>query len=352
MESELIHEQASAARIEATAGYYRNKISSLRRIFGTDELVLSDEYLMVKGRRYPIVNDVIVLLDPSQYTEYVRKHISPGEPGQSDNIETFSKAVQSSFGQQWVQYSKILDEHRIEFEQYFDLVRMESLQDQSVCDLGCGIGRWGFFLQKLCREMILVDFSDAIFVARKNLADSDNALFFMGDIKRLPFADNFCDFLFSLGVLHHLPSNALDEVRALKRYARRVLIYLYYALDNRPFHFRVLYWAMEFGRRVISSLKSDVLRQALIWGITLFVYLPFIGLGRMLKPLGLEKQVPLYEFYNGKSIGRIRQDVHDRFCTAIEHRYSRDQIMELRDSYSKIDISGQIPYWHFLCTRS
>ena len=331
--------------------YLRNKIKSLRRIFGTEDITLVDNYLVVEGRRYPVVNDVIVLLDPSQYTEYIRKFISPGESARLDDIEVFSKAVQSSFGQQWNQYSNILDEHRMEFEQYFDLVRMGSLQDQSVCDLGCGIGRWSFFLQKLCREMVLVDFSDAIFVARKNLAHSDNALFLMGDIKRLPFADNFCDFLFSLGVFHHLPSNALDEVRALKRYAHRILIYLYYALDNRPFHFRVLYWAMEFGRRVISSLKSYALRQALIWGITLFVYLPFIGLGRVLKPLGLEKQVPLYEFYNGKSIGRIRQDVHDRFATAIEHRYSRDQIIELRDSYSRVDISDRIPYWHFLCTR-
>src|ERR1017187_6459166 len=170
MEYELIHKEGSTARIEARASYYRNKISSLRRIFGTEDLVLTDDYLMVKGYRYPIVNDVIVLLHPSQYTEYVRKLISPGELGQSDNVETFSKAVQSSFGQQWIQYRKILDEHRIEFEQYFDLVRMESLKDQSVCDLGCGIGRWSVFLQKLCREMILVDFSDAIFVARENLA--------------------------------------------------------------------------------------------------------------------------------------------------------------------------------------
>ncbi len=337
--------------IEAKTAYYQNKLSSLRRIFGAEDIVLADEFLLVKGRRYPIVNDVIVLLDPSQYTEYVRRIISPGASARQDGIEAFSEAVQHSFGRQWTQYNNILDEHRIEFKQYFDLVQMKSLQDQCVCDLGCGIGRWSFFLQRFCRELILVDFSDAIFVARTNLARGDNLLFFMGDIKRLPFADNFCDFLFSLGVLHHLPSDALDEVRALKKYARRILIYLYYALDNRPFHFRVLYWVMEFGRRVISSLKSHALRQVLIWGITLFVYLPFIGLGRVLRPLGLEKQVPLYEFYNGKTIGRIRQDVHDRFVTAIEHRYTRAQIMELRNSYSRVDVSDRIPYWHFLCTR-
>lgn len=331
--------------------YYGNKIGSLKRVFGTDDIVLADNSLKVNGRRYPIIDDVIVLLEPLQYTDYVRERIVPENSARVHDIAAFSEAVQSSFGQQWLEYCNILDEHQAEFAQYFDVVEIDELQLQSVCDLGCGTGRWSYFLQGRCRELILVDFSDAIFVARRNLARSDSALFFMGDIKRLPFAENFCDFLFTLGVLHHLPSDALDEVRALRVYARRILVYLYYALDNRPFHFRVLYWGMELGRRVVSSLRSRVLRQAIVWLITLLVYLPFIGLGRLLRPLGLDKQVPLYEFYAGKSIGRIRQDVHDRFATAIEHRYSRTQVLELRDSFSQIDISDHIPYWHFLCTR-
>src|ERR1039458_5597282 len=97
--------------------YYKNKIGSLRRIFATEDIVLTDKFVVVKGRPYPLVDDVIVLLDPSQYTEYIRKFISPGESVGSDDIEAFSKPVQSSFGQQWIQYSNILDEHCIEFEQ-------------------------------------------------------------------------------------------------------------------------------------------------------------------------------------------------------------------------------------------
>ena len=77
-----------------------------------------------------------------------------------------------------------------------------------------------------------------------------NTLFFMGDIKALPFADDFCDFLFCLGVLHHLPAPCLDEVRALRRYAPRLLIFLYYALDNRPFHYRFLLGGVTAARRV------------------------------------------------------------------------------------------------------
>jgi SAM-dependent methyltransferase len=331
--------------------YYENKLASLRRMFGTNDIALSEGYLAVAGVTYPIIGDVIVLLDASQYTEVVRQSLSALPSHKLDNIAPHSRAVQSSFGDQWTQYSDILEEHRAEFELYFDLIDVGSLKDQKVCDLGCGTGRWSFFLQEYCDELILVDFSDAIFVARQNLAGNQKTLFFMCDIKRLPFSDDFCDFLFSLGVLHHLPTDALDEVKALRKYAKRHLVYLYYALDNRPFHFRWLYSGMDLGRRFVSSLRNARVRQAIVWVITLFVYLPCIVLGKLLRPIGLEKQVPLYEFYNKKSILRIRQDVHDRFCTPIEHRYTRDQIMKLSGTYANVMVSSKIPYWHFLCTR-
>ncbi len=331
--------------------YYEDKLPSLRRIFGSEDVYLSNGHLVVARVRYPIINDVIILLNPSQYTDIVRKSLSGGPIYAADDIEPLSRAVQSSFGDQWTRYGRILEEHRAEFDLYFDLVDLATLRNQKVCDLGCGIGRWSFFLQEYCDELILVDFSDAIFVARQNLSVSTKAIFFMGDIKRLPFSEDCCDFLFSLGVLHHMPSNALGEVRALRKYAERHLIYLYYALDNRPSYFRGLYWAMDAGRRVVSSLRSTWLREVIVWNITVFVYLPFIVLGKVLRPFGLEKQVPLFEFYNGKSIVRIRQDVHDRFCTAIEHRYSRDQIMKLSDTFTKVVVSTQMPYWHFLCVR-
>src|SRR5260221_3648693 len=234
--------------------YYEDKLGSLRRIFGTDDVNLSCGYLEVRQARYPIINDVVVLLDTSQYTDLARKSLSGSPASAAGNVERLSAAVQFSFGDQWIRYRQILDEHRAEFDLYFDLIDLASLTGKSVCDLGCGIGRWSFFLQEYCDELILVDFSDAIFVARQNLSGNTKAIFFMCDIKRLPFSEDCSDFLFSLGVLHHMPGNALEEVRALRKYAERHLIYLYYALDNRPFYFRWLYLAMDAGRRIVSSL--------------------------------------------------------------------------------------------------
>ena len=84
--------------------------------------------------------------------------------------------IQFTFGSEWLTYPDIMPEHEDEFALYFDLINIPDLKNMRVCDLGCGIGRWSYFLRDKCRELILLDFSEAIFAARKNLKESENAL--------------------------------------------------------------------------------------------------------------------------------------------------------------------------------
>ena len=52
------------------------------------------------------------------------------------------------------------------------------------------------FLKDQCEDLILVDFTAAVFVARHNLKDAENILYFMGDLKKLPFQKDFVDYYF------------------------------------------------------------------------------------------------------------------------------------------------------------
>lgn len=330
--------------------YYANKLDSLKDIFGSDKVFLEKQFLVVDGRVYPVIDDIIVILNYDQYPTALKKRLKPACGDVAARVTDFAEDIQFTFGEEWQRFPKILPEHEYEFRQYFDLVNISDLKDSRVCDLGCGIGRWSYFLRDKCRELVLVDFSEAIFVARKNLIEADNVIFFMGDLKDLPFRDSFADFLFCLGVLHHLPTNALDEVRGLKRYAPVLLIYLYYALDNRAFYFRILLAFATLLRKMMSKTRNPSLRSLLTLAAT-GLYVPFISLGRILKPLGISKYIPLYEGYGGKSLERIRQDVYDRFFTRIEQRFSRKQILELGDTFRKVVVSDQLPYWHFVCER-
>ena len=329
--------------------YYADKLESLRDIWGTQEVVLNADSVVVRNHAYPVVDDVIILLDPSLYPDHLRRRLALRRRDSVRSIDDFAEDIQFTFGKEWQKFPEILPEHEESFRHYFDLVDLVALREARVCDLGCGMGRWSYFLRDKCREIVLLDFSEAIFVARRNLAHAGNALFFMGDLTRLPFRNGFADFLFCLGVLHTLPTSAIEEVRALRKYAPRLLIYLFYALDNRPFYFRLLLALVTALRLLTARVRNPLFRAGLTWAGTLGIYLPLIFLGSALRPLGLSHYIPVYEGYHDRSLQQIRQDVYDRMFTRIEHRYSRKRILTLRDTFSKVVISDLLPYWHFLC---
>jgi SAM-dependent methyltransferase len=323
------------------------------RMFGTENVVVSDTLFCVGEKQYPILDGVIILLDQSQYTPLVQSKLAKQQESNlpESNASPFAKEIQTSFGSEWQRYNAILSEHKREFDMYFDCVDLESLKGETICDLGCGIGRWSYFLTDICDTVVLVDFSDAIFEAKRNLHDKRNCLFFMGDIKRLPF-DSMCfDFVFSLGVLHHLPTNCLNEVRQLSRFSPQLLIYLYYALDNRPFYYRWIFGAVTLIRKGVSRITNSLFRIAFAKFVCIAVYCPAILLGGFLSLFKLGKLVPLYEGYRGNTLKRIEQDVYDRFFTQIEQRVSKKEIMTLKDTFSEIIISDQLPYWHFVCKK-
>jgi SAM-dependent methyltransferase len=320
-------------------------------IFGTENIKVEKECLTVNDKIYPIIDDVIMLLEPAQYPEPLLKRIKVDVSNIPTSDQKIAEDIQFTFGEEWQEFSKIMPEHEKEFTQYFDLIKLSDLKNKRICDLGCGIGRWGYFLKDQCKELILVDFSEAVFVARNNLKDAENILYFMGDLRRLPFRDDFVDFLFCIGVLHHLPCSALEEVRSLKKYASQLLIYLYYALDNRPFYFRVLFMFATRLRLQVASVKNSHFRNLFSWAGVLLVYYPFIILGSIFRLLGRSHLIPLYESYHDKTLERIRQDVYDRFFTRIEQRFTREEIMTLKETFSNVIVSNQLPYWHFLVKR-
>ena len=326
-----------------------SSIAELRDIFGDPDLVLEPGVLRTRGREYPVVDDVVILLDPAEYPRPLRERLGLAEPATGDGKTAIDTGIQFTFGEEWKRFRGTLPEYEEEFHRYFDLIDLPSLTGRRVCDLGCGMGRWSLFLAPRCRTLVLVDFSEAIFVAREGLRGEGNVLFFMGDVQRLPFRADFADLIVSLGVLHHLPTDALAAVRRLRTFAPELLIYLYYALDNRPGYFGVLLGWVTALRKVLSRIRGPRARAVITRSLAALVYVPLVGLGWCLKPFGLANRVPLFDVYHTRSWEGICQDVYDRFFTAIEQRFSREQIRELRDSFETVVISDGLPYWHFLC---
>lgn len=320
--------------------YYLNFKNTLKEIFGTSNIEISYETLRVDEKSFQIINDVIIL-----ESELLQK---------SDKVnKNFSTDVQKSFSHEWEVYSEILeDEHRKEFNMYFDIVPQEMIKDKRIADLGCGIGRWSYFLKDIAREIILVDFSNAIFIARKNLKNARNCLFFMADITRLPFKNDFADFTLSLGVLHHIPQDSLDEVKNITRYSKNTLIFLYYNLDNRPILWKFILKAVNLLRIILSKIKNYKIRIIITKILTFIFYLPPIYVGYLVDKIFKKGSIiPLYEFYHNKTTKRIEQDVYDRFFTPIEKRFSKKEITEKLSDHFSLIFSENLPYWHFLIIK-
>ncbi len=321
--------------------YYLKFKETLLDIFEAKNIEIYEKEIIIDNKSFQIINDVIII-----HPQLITKS--------KDSSFIFSSKVQNSFSQEWETYSEIIeDEHRKEFDMYFDIVPTDMIIGKRVADLGCGIGRWSYFIKDKAKEIILVDFSSAIFVAQKNLKNSQNCLFFMADITKLPFRENFADFAFSIGVLHHIPQDTLEEVKKIARFSKNTLIFLYYNLDNRPPLWRIILKIVTFFRIILSKIQNNKFRIIITKFLTFTVYLPLIVLGKIFeKILRKGSMIPLYDFYHNKTIKRIEQDVYDRFFTPIEKRFSKKEIKEsLEKSFSQIIFSPNMPYWHFLIKK-
>jgi SAM-dependent methyltransferase len=257
------------------------------------------------------------------------------------------------FGREWTRFdnSTMSASEREElFESYFKIFPFDRLPANAVgIDLGCGSGRWAKLVAPRVGHLHCVDASqEALNVARANLTDQPNCTFTEASIGQLPFADASMDFGYSLGVLHHVPDTAagIKACAAILKPNAPLLLYLYYAFDNRPAWFRLLWRASDLGRRGISRLPF-ALRHLAADLIAAIVYWPLARTARLLEDLGRAvNNLPLAH-YRRRSFYVMRTDALDRFGTALEQRFTRPQIQEMMGAaeLEQIHFSDSMPFW-------
>jgi ubiquinone/menaquinone biosynthesis C-methylase UbiE len=216
-------------------------------------------------------------------------------------------------------------------------------------DVGCGTGRWSMMVAPRVAHLHLLDVSpEALAVARENLKRAQNVSFHANSVAEIPLPAHSLDFAFSLGVLHHVP----DTQKAICAIAEKLkpgapfLIYLYYAFDNRPPWYRLL-WAVSNGVRVVVSRLPHPVRKAISETIAALVYWPLARLAALFARLGVPQQSLPLSWYRDKSFYVIRTDAYDRFCTQLEKRFSKAQIEQMLAGagFDSIAFSDSPPYW-------
>ncbi len=121
-------------------------------------------------------------------------------------------------------------------------------KNDKVLDLGCGNGRYMDFIKKNEGQYYGVDNSEELIKIAKQKYPQEN--FQVGDALVLPFENNFFDKIYSIAVLHHIPSK--DFRLEFLQEAKRVLM---------PNSFLILtVWKFKRWQERLLLLKYNILR--------------------------------------------------------------------------------------------
>lgn len=236
------------------------------------------------------------------------------------------KRISESFSYEWQKFSEMLKEWEENFNFYFKpLESSDLLKDKIILDAGCGMGRYTYYSAKIAKETIAIDLSQAIDVAFYNNKDVSNVHFIQADIYNLPFRENFFDFIFSLGVLDHLPEpeEGFERLIKLLKDKAGILVYVYRSYSKNTFHFYILRFVNFF--RCFTTKISFKLLYLLCYPIAILSYLIFVlpyqvfirKTNKINWPLRSYSDYPFKVFLN---------DTFDRFSSPIENRYSKEEI--------------------------
>ena len=162
----------------------------------------------------------------------------------------------------------------------------------------------------------------------------------------IPLADSSADFGYSLGVLHHIPDTQKGIIECVRKFkpGAPLLLYLYYAFDNRPWWFRILWRISDLSgsccadshSQLISRVRPNCSRHLLAAGASCRL------LGKSWVNVA---HFPL-SAYRHRSFYAMRTDALDRFGTRLEKRFTRQQIEEMmqRAGLERVSFSDSI-FW-------
>jgi hypothetical protein len=156
------------------------------------------------------------------------------------------------------------------------------------------------------------------------------------------------DFGYSLGVLHHVPDTAGGLAACTRKLKPQApfLVYLYYAFDNRPWWFRMIWRATDLARRFISHCPEPM-KYGISQAAAAAVYWPLARAARLLERGGVDVSHFPLSAYRDRSFYTMRTDALDRFGTRLEQRFTRAQIVSMMEAagLERVSVSPEMPFW-------
>lgn len=129
-----------------------------------------------------------------------------GVPRILPELSKVERRTAAAFGYEWRNFKEHYAYYESQFLSWIHPVKPDFFRGKVVLDAGCGMGRNLFYAAEYgAKDAIGVDLSHAVDSAYVLTKKFPNVHVVQADIYNLPFRNSF-DYVFSIGVLHHLPS--------------------------------------------------------------------------------------------------------------------------------------------------
>lgn len=125
--------------------------------------------------------------------------------GGTKQADRLNERTRRSFGYQWTVFGEMAEQFEADFLNYIHPLPPEFFRGKLGLDAGCGFGRHLYHASRFGARMVGLDFSHAIFRAGEVTRELDGVACVQGDLLSPPLRPRTFDFVYSIGVLHHLP---------------------------------------------------------------------------------------------------------------------------------------------------
>jgi SAM-dependent methyltransferase len=220
------------------------------------------------------------------------------------------------------------EEWERQFLDYMQPHAADFFPGKKILDAGCGNGRFAYYAAKYGAEVWAIDLGPAVEVARRN-TEARNVHVVQADLHDPPFELESFDFIYSIGVLHHLPNPeaAFQNLLRFLKPGGAVQIYLYWKAERRPIKAAMLS-GISAARRLTTRLPHGIV-HALAYPMAAIAFVFFVWPYRLLRRVpGLNRmaeEIPLKQYAN-LPFRVCVNDQLDRFSAPIENRYTRADV--------------------------
>jgi SAM-dependent methyltransferase/uncharacterized protein YbaR (Trm112 family) len=270
---------------------------------------------------YPVVRGIPRMLRVSMRAAMVRR----GGTGQPESQKA---ATAESFGYEWTHFSEMVAEYERNFLEYQAPHGPDFFEGKRVLDAGCGSGRHAYYSARFGAEVWAIDLGPAVEVARANTGGGPVRVV-QADLYHAPFAPESFDYIYSTGVLHHLPDPEAG-FRGLLPFLKpggEIRVYLYWEPEGQPVKRALL--GLTAAVRGLTTRMPYRLVHAASYPAAALAYAAFVWPYRLTRNVpglrSLAERLPMKQ-YAGYPFRVCVNDQFDRLSAPIENRYTRAEV--------------------------